>query len=556
MKRRIWTLLMAVCLTAVTLLGTGCTSSGGNQANKEYANRDRKITLNYYLGGYGSEYWEAVAKDFMENYDEDIYLELKSHADSSNMRSLLQADENQGDIIQLGVDMFRSTTCLEELSEVLGMTALGEEVAIKDKDAERYEYFIEDYYVDGEKKTGVFQMPGAALGIYNFAYNKTTLDEVFGEEGYTLPRTTDEFFAFGETLYDKGVYLTSATLNDSTGGGDYLKYLDQLWFAQLMGAEDYDRFYMGEVYNESTKSWKLDESADVKVISDNKEEMIDAYTLCDTLYSSENPYIHSASAELDAFANNRVFLGGGFGSNRAKTAFLYIGSWLEEEIKPMIEDGLIDEGQTLGVMRTPVASSLVKYLEYRKNGKYMTDSMLSDVIEAIDSGATSYKGVSKKDFARIEEARKMVISSMSQELVVPKIKDESKREDIYKVLRYLASDRAQQVAVEHTGGLNILPFGVASDDVEVTVSNFVKEYNEVAADAKNVTIDFSHINTLASQYLLHRWYFVPGGERVNVYIYTTESTQTPEQMYNSLYNNLKATWPNYVTNYKTALGID
>lgn len=561
MIKKMKILSLVLCLVISTVLGvTGCTttSSGNGGANSEYANRKKKVTMSYYLGGYGEEHMNAIAKDFMDNYDDEIYLEMKPYVDSANMRSLIQAGEDQGDIIQLSVDMFRNSAYLEELSEVLNMTALGEDKVIKDKDIENYQYYVEDYYVDGEKKTGVFQMPAGKGSYYAFAVNETTLAEAFGDEEYTLPRTTDEFFAFGKTLLDKGVFLTSAAISDATGGGDYLTYLYKLWFAQLTGAEAYDKFCMGEVYDEKTGKWALSDEKDMSILSDNKDEIIDAYTICDTLLKPENMYLHSSSNELDYLKNDIVFGGGGCGSNRAKTAFLFIGSWLEKEIEPLIEDGLIEANQTYGIMRAPVASSLVEYLDYRNGSAYMSDDMLAAVIQTIDEGGTSYNGVSAKDFARIKEARKMAVAQISSDIVVPKIKDESKREDIYKVIRYLASDRAQKVAAEEVGGLNMLPFGAdaTSQDLEITPTNFVKEYNEFNGDPENILVDYSHINTVASQHLLHQWVYIPGGARLSAYIYSTPSPQTPEQMYDTLYKNLSVNWPNYIKNYKTAMGID
>lgn len=556
MIKRIKVVSIVLCLVLSTVLGTiGCTTTNGKGgANSEYANRKKKITMSYYLGGYGEDHMNAIAKDFMDNYDDEIYLEMKPYVDSANMRSLIQAGEDQGDIIQLSVDMFRNSAYLEELSELVNMTALDEDKVIKDKDPGNYAYYLEDYYVDGEKKTGVFQLPAGPRSAYAFAVNETTLKEAFGDEAYTLPRTTDEFFAFGNTLLDKGVFLTSAAISDATGGGDYMTYLYQLWFAQLTGLEAYDKFCMGEVYNASTGQWALAEGNDMSILSNNKDEIIDAYTVCNTLLSADNMYIHSSSRELDYLKNDIVFGGGGCGSNRAKTAFLFIGSWFEKEIEPLIEDGLVDPDQTYGVMRTPVASSLVKYLEYRNGGAYMSDSMLADVIQAIDEGKTSYAGVSEKDFARIKEARKMAVSQISSDIVVPKIKDESKREDIYKVLRYICSDRAQKVAAEAVGGVYMLPFGSTTQELDVKPTNFIQEYNKFNYESGNLIVDYSHINTLASQHLLHRWVYIPGGERVTVYIYSTENPQTPEKMYDSLYKNLSTNWPNYVKNYKTALG--
>ena len=103
MKKRLLALVMAL-LTALCI--TGCTAPSGDP-NNEFANRPNHIVLSYYYGGYGSGYWDALARDFMTNCEEgaDVYLEMKPYYDSANMRSLIQAGNGDGDIIYLAVDM-------------------------------------------------------------------------------------------------------------------------------------------------------------------------------------------------------------------------------------------------------------------------------------------------------------------------------------------------------------------------------------------------------------------------------------------------------------------
>ncbi len=538
--------ILLAALSLVMSLGvlTGC---GAPDPNSEYSNRPYKVTLSYVEAGYGREHYEKMAKDFMDNYNQDIYLSVKTYTHTGNIRSLIQTGEMDGDIVQVSVDMYGYGNSLEDLTDLFERVPAGETLKIKEKNPQMY-----DYYREGTK---IYQM-AETNNSYVFAYNKTTLDTAFASEGtYTLPRTTDEFFAFGDALTDEGVYLTSAAISD-TEGGDYLQYLYPVWFAQLEGIEGYNKFFAGEIYDSATSSYKLDDGNELKIFSNNREQIIDTYALCDRLLRATNNYLHPASRELDYMDNNMVFGGSGYGSSRQKTAFLYIGPWYETEIQPLIQDELVDAGQEYGAMRVPVASSLVKYLEYRNGSDYMTDAMLSDVIKTVDEGGTSYTGVTANDFARIKEARKMGAGVICSEFVVPKTNDSVKKENVFKVLEYLASDRAQEVCANAIGGLSLMSFGNPPATLSITPTNFINEYNTIYNDPERLIVDFARLNTLASKHLKHSYYHVPGGSKLSAYVYTENAPQTAVEMYDALVAKNTSTWATYITNYKTALGIN
>ena len=62
MKRLLTLLLTAIlALSSATLIA--CGNSGGGD---KYSSRPNKVTLAYAYGGYGTEYWDVLAKDFMD----------------------------------------------------------------------------------------------------------------------------------------------------------------------------------------------------------------------------------------------------------------------------------------------------------------------------------------------------------------------------------------------------------------------------------------------------------------------------------------------------------
>ena len=563
MKKRILVLLVAV-MTLLTSVFTGCTPK---KDDSPYADRPITVKFAYYYAGYGDAHYKAIAEDFMKNCNQNIYLKLVPYDASDVERTNIIAGTYSGDIIQLSVDMFRRQTLLEELSNVYAMKPYGEDVTIDSKDPSRKEYFTENYKDStGAVKQGVFQLPSSSgKGGYNFAYNATILGEIF-PDGYTLPRTTEEFFAFGDEMADAGAYLTSAAIKD-IGGGDYLSYLPDAWFAQLLGLEGYDAFYRGEYFDTEKGEWTLNDNmtaTGLKFLSDNKENIEDAYSILKTLFREENDYIHRASPELNYLDNDKVFAGAGYRTMKEKTGFLYIGSWLEHELAPLVEDGTVNKCE-YGVMRVPVASSIVKQLEFvGDNAKYegkMNDATLSAIIKAIDEGKdyaatkAAVEGIdalTEKDFDRIYEARKMIVSSAYSNIVVPKIKDESKREAIYEVLRYFASDRAQKVSAEATGGIGMMPFGKFNEsELTTEVSRFIKENNAIGNDM--IFVDNARVDNLFNVHVTVKWLHHQGGISAYLYSNKPEDIATPAEMYNQTYAYLESIWDGNIKAYKTAL---
>ena len=555
MKKR----LLAILLIVVSLIGSmmGCVVEGDDQNAKDFGDRSKKITMSYYLAGYGTEHWSALARDYMTNYEDEYYVEMVGDDNSATMRTRITSGNAGADIVQLSVDMQGQTTSIENLTSLYEMTALGEDVKIKDKNPENYTYYKE--YYGANRQEGYFRLAsGGNTGGYTFAYNKTTLDELFGKDNYTLPVTTKEFFKFGDDMLDAGGFLLSTSLGEVSG--DYTVYLQSLWFAQLMGAEDYYHYYNAEYYDETQNAWLLAEDAP-RMISDSKQELIDAYEALNELFIGENNYLHPESDSLNHLFNNRVFSGAGYGLSNKKTGFLFIGSWLESEMRN-VEGAL--KNQVYGAIKTPIVSDIVNYLEYEN----MSDATLAAIIRAIDAGKTYEEisaadgvcpNLSQNDYDRLYEARMMVVTIRCSEIVVPKIKDESKREQIYKFLRYLASDRAQVVAANAKGGLNMLAYGAPVKDEDLTVERtlFVQNMTDIAKNS--ILIDTAHVDGYTIKYLPISTVYVQGGGNLAAYLCkkTKAQAQSPEAMYKNLLDNASGTiWTKGIETYKTAVGLN
>lgn len=538
----------------VLMLGTfaGCTVQDENE-NEQYKDRDIKLTMYYYDAGFGGEHYVAMAGDYMENYDDKVYIDMVPKKSSTQMRTEITTNDCDADIVQLSVDMFGQSKSIENLDDLYDMAPLGENVKIKDKKADLYDFFAE--------KNGHYRLASGGDGAgYVFVYNKTTLDSIFGADNYQLPVTSEELFAFGDAIYDEGHYLMSTALGDT--GGDYTVYLQQLWLAQLMGKEKYDHYYSAEAYNATTNAWEFCET-EPTMMTQAKQEIKDAYEELHKLFIGENQYLHPSVKELNHLFNNQVFSGAGYGTNAEKTAFLYIGSWLENEMKTVKG---ANQDQTYGAIRTPVNSQIVNYLSTP-----ISDETLAAIIRAIDAGSdyatvkstvAGASEITEPDFNKIYEARKMIVTIRCSEIVVPKLSaDEAwKKEHIYKFLRYLTSDRANVVAANTKGGLNMTGYGAPVKDSDLTVTRtlFVQNIVDIAKDT--IVIDTAQINKLTKKILPLSTVYVPGGANLVKYLFDrkNDDAQTSESMYTNLWNAATDSnlWTAKVSQYKLEMGTN
>ena len=116
----------------------------------------------------------------------------------------------------------------------------------------------------------------------------------------------------------------------------------------------------------------------------------------------------------------------------------------------------------IGLMRTPVISSIVEQLE----DKAMTDETLAAVVTAIDGGATSYSGVSTRDFRKIKEARSLVNLVSGHDAFIPSY---SSSTDLAKdFLMYMVTDKSLNTYMKTTKGCKLAyDYDVKTEDPEL-----------------------------------------------------------------------------------------
>ena len=543
-------IIAMLLIFAIVLMVGACSDNSHNPSTDDeygvgYEDRSKKITFNYYAGGYGADWIKAVAKDYMDNVNTEVYIELKKSSDNSTAKSNIESNVGIADLYQIEADMFGLDGCLENLTSFYNDTTVyGENVKVKDK--------LPKYSIDYYNENGAYyQIPQTAMTGFNWVYNKTLLDETFGKDNYVLPRTTNEMLAFGDRLYEKGVFLTAAALAD-TAGGNYVQYALMNFFAQMIGLDGWNKFNSGLVQRNG--KWVLSEEAPY-VISDNRTAIESTYKFAEKLYrkasGSEVQYLHKNSPSFEYKDLDKVFFGGKF---KAQTlpgfAFAYVGGWLETEVSEYLEEGVIKHKE-IYAMRAPVISDIVKTLENTD----MTDPELSAIIEEIDNGATSSSRCSQDDFDRISEARHMVTENICRCFVIPK---GSANKTLAKdFLAYLMSDRAQKIAAQNSNGISVLPYGYTptDEDMGFKISAFTKSVAAITNIDTVKIVDSAQLDKPFKKEVNILWFYdIKNTSALANNVYS--GTATPgDQIYEMTYNYYNGMWSTLISKYKKSVGL-
>ena len=100
----------------------------------QYSDRPKTVTLCYYEGGYGIDWLRAVAADYMENVNTEVYISFKASTDNEVTREKISAQTGTYDFYYIEVDMFNRTDVLEDLTGWLDTEVPGEAgVKVRDK---------------------------------------------------------------------------------------------------------------------------------------------------------------------------------------------------------------------------------------------------------------------------------------------------------------------------------------------------------------------------------------------------------------------------------------
>ncbi len=510
---------------------------------EEYANRPKKVSVIYRANAYGKEWITEIAREYMDKYNSDTYIQLKMSTTPEEEFSKVSSQTAPADLYFFDQSLADLKGSVEVLTDVWDSYAYGEEEVEGAKKIQDKLSPLLKSYAD-EKNVREFSLPYSQGTTYGFVYNKTVLDTIF-PNGYTLPRTTDELFALGETVKqfdypgvseDQDVYLMCCSLGD---GNENLRYSQQTWLYHILGYEKATQYYDGRYYDESTQTYKFDETKPT-VYEVYRQQIEDFYNIVYKLMSPSNDYVHDDAASMDATYAGGAAAGAGFRTNRSKTVFKVDGPYFESETKMFLES-LKSRGQeqVMGMMRFPIASAIISRLPTIND-----DATLCSVIDYVDGVTNTLPdGVSDADVEEVAQARGMTPLYLGGGMVIPKTsKNKQGAKDF---IRFICSDVAQIVSARALKGLEILPYSkvVTEEELGFERSYFLDTVSQW--QTKNTLLSSS--DGAFMTYTSFR-----EGVDANQIMYTIfrGNGQTAQQWWQSSYEEYATRWSVWVRDYK------
>lgn len=438
MKKNLFYKVGAIALASMCTLGiTGC---GDNKKNVA-SNDDNSLEVYLWNAGYGYEWLEVLLQDFgqqawvKEKYPNYQYFTVINDQNTYGQDRMAAGSSNTIDLFMTGdMDAYFGSGDLVDLKEVVFEKEVpGENVLYKDKMLPAI-YSSLGYTPYGEDKT-YYETTPWTMGVGGIVYNKTLFEEL----GLTVPRTTDELFEMMDTVKSwngtKAAY--PYTYSYIASQITYADYMFPVFWAQYEGLDNYTNFQNA-----------IDEEGVHNSINILYQKgRLEAWKVWENLLTEANGY-------YDRSSPNRDFISGQSYLLLRRGLFMTSGDWFSNEMKDLAE-GYKAEGynDVVSMMKTPIVSAIKDKLTTIK-----TDELLRQVIDEIDSGATSsaISGVSQADFDRVREARGvMMTNNSSSHTVIPS--NASAKELAIDFLRYMATDKANELYATYTSG-GKLPF--------------------------------------------------------------------------------------------------
>lgn len=444
--KKIFKLIVTCCLCLTAVFAgcapeTGGNNPGGGNPNGtvDMTNLSGKLDVLIFNGGYGLDWIKKFEKSFEAVYP-DVNVSIKETVSNDEVTATLQSKTQTNDLVlfQTGSGFtFGPQGKVADITDVFNTVPNGETKKI----GEKLESVYKTYFNQGtEAEPKYYQMPwgDSKTGL---VYNKTVLDQLFGADGWTEPRTTNELIALSDRIKGAGAYAFSFTTSQP-----YWDYLMYDWWAQYQGYDEFMDFYNGNY---------LDENGEKKFTTENMEVCdqkgrASSLNLLYKLIKESNGYCHPNSDEMDYMEAQAAFLSEGYYEDKKLVAMMANGVWLENEMTKYLERN----PQDIRFMKTPVISDIIE-----RCPTIPDETTLCKVIDYIDgvSGSALPDSVSQADYNRILEARKLVhnISSITVSMI-PINSDQIPLAKAFLV--YMCSDLAQEMYAQSLNGLT-MPYG-------------------------------------------------------------------------------------------------
>ena len=439
------------------LMAAGIAAGAAGCSNKV---PDTEETLEVYCrdAGYGYAWCEALLDAFkQQDWVQQKYPNLQVAFDQNQVASYAESKLKSGaeaNTIDLffatggyelaGVDS-KGNDYLADLTEyVYGQNVPGENVLFIDKVQDSYNTSNLYHDVTATTDKDTYYFVSWADGMDGILYNADILESL----GIPVPVTTDEWLASMRKIKDlqgnqEGKYSVGYSILQSNDAPNYVDYMFYIWWAQYEGIDNYLDFFSG-----------IDSGRYSSGIFDQVGR-VEALKVLEQAVNKTNDYVNPTSFTDEYLISQTEFL-------RGKAVYHMNGDWFDNEMREIKEEIKQVNGldYDIQMMRTPVISSIVTQTPsiqaLAKTRGITENAALRLVIEAVDSGADSYEGVTAPDFERIREARSIVHSiGPNHTAFIPSYA--TGKEVAMDFLRFMATDIANEIYIEATGGAT-LPF--------------------------------------------------------------------------------------------------
>lgn len=461
--------LIVFTLMGIMMLVSGC---GGMRGKKGV------LTIRAVEGGHGNTYLSALVEEY-QKYNPNVKIDHEMNPlIGEQAQTELDANNTAVDLFfTKGLNIGRlveKVDSLEPLDDVLYSKAkVGEEeedVNIIDKlneefmDANQFKGNKEEYY-------GKYFAIPYSTGPCSLVLNIDVLNQIFGEDGWSEPRTSNELLELADKIKAANATVDVAGEKQQVypfiyagNAVPYWRYMYYVWFAQYSGADAWMEWTNCKIDGEYTQDAK------------DQEGLLKAMTIMEKILKAENGYCHPSSMDNTHTSSQKYFFQG-------RAAMMVVGHWLETEMT-----GETTYNPELKMIRTPVISDLGEIFEGTATEQ---ESKLRLTIDAVNEGKTYEEaGVTHEQYERVETAMKYVFNlGNTMILVIPKV---AVNKDLAKdFLRFMYSDVGAEIMLRESGALMPFKDATVPEDLANSYSGFKNSVLSMMEDSINIMYDSS-----------------------------------------------------------------
>lgn len=497
--------VISLILGLVFLVGTffGCSSKKPAEDSGSNA-LIGTVEVYYWKSGIPITFLKKL-KEAFESKHEDIVINLDNESADANVffNTIDQGASINTIDLYIGTmgAFWNRTEYLEPLDEILNYTVEGESKSIGEK-------ISTVSYKSDNNKTYALPWQESVTGL---VYN----EEMFRENGWKIPRTTNELISLAETIVSANLKNDGDTVTPFIHfANGYWKYLLEPWWGQYDGVDQYNNFWSakyvkedGTIEQPSNMVWK-------------QQGRLEALKVLKELISADGRVYPESNSMRNTDAQT-LFVNG-------KAAMMANGAWLETETKTDLPN--------FKMMRTPVLSSLGTKLG-------ISEAQLCETIDFVDGESqTAPVGVSQDVIEQIRIARSVTFTEAGNfHVVVPKYSDVKGATKEF--LKFMYSDEGIRIMAEN---INSMPAAKLSTGEDVDISGWSEFAKKNYALQKNAKFIYKRMNysLFYMTDLEEAWATQPASIFSNS---NPSSRMSAEELFNLYYNNMTGSrWQKYL----------